>query len=51
MGCQLDNTDIDVHSNQACSNFLFGDDIGDLDTNNDGRADIVCDNTNACNWR
>jgi len=51
MGCQLDGTALTVHSNQACSSNLFTDDIGDLDTNNDGRADIVCDNNNACNWR
>ena len=51
MGCQLDGTTIEVHANQACNSELFTNTLANLDTNIDGRADVVCDNNNLCTWR
>ena len=53
MGCQPAGTTIEVHSNQSCGQLRFSDSLANLDTNNDGRADMVCDNapTPNCTWR
>lgn len=51
LGCLLDGTTLRLHANQACSSLLYTDSVANLDTNNDGRTDIVCDNTNNCTNR
>ena len=53
MGCQPETTSIVVHKNQSCGGALFTNTLANLDTNNDGRADIVCDDANPpnCTWR
>lgn len=51
MGCQPDGTTLTVHSNQSCGPVIVNDTLANLDTNSDGRADIVCDNTTTCSWR
>jgi prepilin-type N-terminal cleavage/methylation domain-containing protein len=51
MGCQLESTSITVYANQSCTSNLFTNTLSGLDTNNDGRADVVCDNANVCTWR
>lgn len=51
MGCQPEATSITVYANQSCTSTIVTNTLDALDTNNDNRADIVCDNTNACSWR
>jgi len=51
MGCQPDGATVSLHSNASCGPTIVSDTLANLDTNNDGRADIVCDNTAACTWR
>lgn len=42
LGCLTDSTPIEVHGNTSCSSLQFGATVGILDTNTDGRTDIVC---------
>jgi type II secretory pathway pseudopilin PulG len=51
MGCQPEATTITVYANQSCTSTIVTNSLDALDTNDDNRADIVCDNTNACSWR
>jgi prepilin-type N-terminal cleavage/methylation domain-containing protein len=51
MGCQPDGDTISLHSNASCGTVIVSNTLANLDTNNDGRADIVCDNTAVCTWR
>jgi prepilin-type N-terminal cleavage/methylation domain-containing protein len=51
MGCQPEATTITVYANQSCTSTIVTNTLDALDTNDDNRADIVCDNTNACSWR
>jgi prepilin-type N-terminal cleavage/methylation domain-containing protein len=50
LGCQVDSTAIGVFGNTSCSTLYFGGTVGILDTNTDGRVDIICNSTN-CNSR
>ena len=51
MGCQPEATNISVYANQSCTSIIANSSLDVMDSNDDGRADIVCDNTNACSWR
>jgi hypothetical protein len=42
LGCLTESTPIEVHSNTSCSALHFSGTVGSLDTNTDGRTDIVC---------
>lgn len=51
LGCIVDGTPISLRRNANCAgNLLFNGLAEELDTNNDGRADIVC-NDAICNYR
>jgi prepilin-type N-terminal cleavage/methylation domain-containing protein len=45
LGCLPDSAPIEVHGNTSCSSLQFGATVGSLDTNSDGRTDIVCTST------
>ena len=51
MGCQPEGTTLSVHSNQSCGPILISDTLANLDANNDGRADLVCDRSQNCDPR
>ncbi len=42
LGCLTEATPIEVHGNTSCSSLQFSATVGSLDTNNDGRTDVVC---------
>lgn len=42
LGCLTETSPIEVHSNTSCSALQFSGTVGSLDTNTDGRTDIVC---------
>jgi type II secretory pathway pseudopilin PulG len=46
LGCLTEATSIAVHSNTSCSSLQFSATVGILDTNSDGRTDIVCNASN-----
>jgi prepilin-type N-terminal cleavage/methylation domain-containing protein len=46
LGCLIETTPIEVHTNTSCSSLQFSGTVGSLDTNTDGRTDIVCTATN-----
>jgi hypothetical protein len=46
LGCQADATAIEVHGNTSCSSMVLSGTVGSLDTNVDGRTDIICNSTN-----
>jgi len=51
LGCQVDSTTIELRSTSSCGGTTFYSGLADgLDTNDDGRADIVCNST-VCNYR
>lgn len=45
LGCQPETTSIGVHGNTSCSTVLLSGTVGSLDTNADGRTDIICNST------
>jgi type II secretory pathway pseudopilin PulG len=45
LGCLADSTPLEVHSNTSCSSLQLSATVGSLDTNSDGRTDIVCTST------
>jgi len=51
MGCQLEATNVTVYANQSCTSSIVTNNLDTFDTNDDSRADIVCDNNNLCSWR
>lgn len=42
LGCLTDATPLEAHTNTSCSGLLFNGTVGNLDTNLDGRTDIIC---------
>jgi prepilin-type N-terminal cleavage/methylation domain-containing protein len=46
LGCLTDNTPLEVHSNTSCSSLQFSATVGSLDSNSDGRTDVVCTASN-----
>ena len=51
LGCVVDGTPMELRSNASCSgSAYFSGLVESLDSNGDGRADIVCNNTN-CLYR
>ena len=42
LGCLTESTPIEVHGNTSCSSLQFSATVGSLDTNTDGRTDIIC---------
>jgi hypothetical protein len=45
LGCLTESTPIEVHGNTSCSSLQLSATVGSLDTNTDGRTDIVCTST------
>jgi type II secretory pathway pseudopilin PulG len=50
LGCLTETTPLEVHGNTSCSALQFSGTVGSLDTNTDGRTDIICTST-ACTSR
>jgi hypothetical protein len=50
-GCQSGGTALQVFSGPNCNNALFGGTVASLDSNNDGRTDILCDQIPLCTSR
>jgi hypothetical protein len=50
LGCQADATSIEVHGNTSCSSLFLSGTVGSLDSNSDGRTDIIC-NSSSCTSR
>jgi prepilin-type N-terminal cleavage/methylation domain-containing protein len=50
LGCLVETTPLEVHSNTSCSSLQFSGSVGTLDINSDGRTDIVC-NSSTCTAR
>ncbi len=42
LGCLTEDTPLEVHGNTSCSSLQFSGTVGSLDTNGDGRTDVVC---------
>ncbi len=45
LGCLPENTPLEVHGNTSCSSLQFSGTAASLDSNNDGRTDVVCTST------
>ena len=46
LGCLPDATPLEVHGNTSCSSLSFSGTVASLDTNSDGRTDVVCTASN-----
>jgi type II secretory pathway pseudopilin PulG len=42
LGCLTESTPLEVHGNTRCSSLQLSATVGSLDTNSDGRTDVVC---------
>jgi len=42
LGCLPESTPLEVHGNTSCSSLQFSGTAGSLDSNSDGRTDVVC---------
>ena len=42
LGCLTESTSLQVHGNTSCSSLQLSATVGSLDTNSDGRTDVVC---------
>jgi len=51
MGCQQETSNVTLYANQSCTSNIVTNSLDTFDTNDDSRADIVCDNNNLCSWR
>jgi len=50
LGCLTESTPLEVHGNTSCSSLQLAGTVGSLDTNTDGRTDVVC-NATTCTSR
>lgn len=50
LGCQTETTAIEVHGNTSCASLIFSGTAGSLDSNTDGRTDVICNST-SCSSR
>lgn len=46
LGCMPEVTTLEVHGNTSCSSLQLSASVGSLDTNSDGRIDVVCTSSN-----
>lgn len=46
LGCLPETTTLEVHGNTSCSSLQLSATVGSLDTNSDGRTDVVCTSSN-----
>ncbi len=50
LGCLTESTTLEVHTNTSCSSLQLAATVGSLDSNSDGRTDVVC-TSSACTSR
>lgn len=46
LGCLPEATSLEVHGNTSCSSLQLSASVGSLDSNSDGRIDVVCTSSN-----